>query len=199
MLLLGVEATVSLGCGCAYLLNHHSSSGALAFSVMALPMTTMWLAIFTNAQYTSLATPRYSTSRLYRLKNTLVRNGGITHSTLPYIAAYSLIPTVLITIVTAILPKVAETALLTSTSLVVVITLAASLRAGQRRRVVARGAIRLVSPCPSPLPSQATSFISEKHGKVSPAPSQDEMEAMRDRTSWISSPSELLSSIPHQA
>ncbi|WWC59032.1 uncharacterized protein I303_101578 [Kwoniella dejecticola CBS 10117] len=139
ILVLSVEALISLSCGWVFLntiITPSSSSstlaagesgidianwGLIATSLVLLPSTIAWLSIFTilskppiinqKAKYSSISTAA-------RVRGVFFKNGGITHSTLlPRILPISLLTSTLAIVLSAILPTSGSYVILGYTSL----------------------------------------------------------------------------------
>jgi hypothetical protein len=178
VLLLAGQAGLSLACGWGYLLHGEGRGGAamLAISIAPLPATVLLLAVYSiNANQTIRS---YESSTAIRQLG--FGTGGITHSTIfPRNLPLSLIPTAVIAIICALVPKHARIVLLVSTSAFVLILIALSAVGGYRTYFVPkRGVIRL---------REARTNEKAKEGEEE----ERGVQAMMDSDSWVTSPCAL--------
>jgi len=177
MLFLIFQTTVSVATGWTYLMLGSAQAEAgiggalLALSIIPLPASILTLAIFSAFTYQS--SQRYY-SNGYLLRKVLA-GGGVTHDTLyPRILPFSLIPTIIVTIISAALPSSAFWVILGSSASLVGALLVMSLVGRYRsRQQQMTGAIRLRSTSPG-LVSAEGSAVQELREK--------------DMDDWVSSP-----------
>jgi hypothetical protein len=174
MLFLILQTGVSLGAGWGYLmLDQGVASGAmLALSIIPLPASILTLAIFTA--FASQSSQRHY-SGVSTFRDKVLAGGGVTHDTLyPRILPFSLVPAVVVTIISAILPASANLAVLGSSATLVGSLLVMSLVGRYRtRQQLTRGAIRLRSSSP---------------GLISGEGSEVQELKEKDIEDWVSSP-----------
>lgn len=176
ILLLAGQAGLSLVCGWGYLLgrDRRGRAALLALSITPLPITILLLALFSLN-----AGPRRYGSTL-KIQGIVFGEGGITESTIfPRILPLSLIPTFLLTIICAAVPKHAGVILIVSTSYFVTALFITSSIGGYRT---------YLSPKSGPIRLRETSPDEKGTGS-------DEVlvRAMMDSESWITSPCALFS------
>jgi len=181
MLFLILQTAISLAAGWVYMFEQGVGSGAgamLALSIIPLPASIFTLAIFTAFSYQT--SQRHYANGYGWNAGKVLAGGGITHDTIwPRILPFSLIPTMSVTIISAILPSSSHlTVLVSSAGLVgslMVMSLVGRLRARRQHR---SGAIRLRSSSPG-LVSGEGSAVQELREK--------------EIDDWVSSPGRSIS------
>lgn len=188
MLFLILQTGVALGAGWGYLMLDQTrgsrvEGALLALSIIPLPASILTLAIFTAL--TSQSNQR-DDSAISTFKNKVLAGGGVTHDTLyPRILPFSLVPTAIVTIISAVLPSSANLVVLGSSAFLVGSLLVMSLVGRYRsRQQLQRGAIRLRSSSPG-LVSGEGSAVQELKEK--------------DIEDWVSSPGKSFRSRKYQA
>jgi len=183
MLFLILQTGLSLGAGWGYLmLDQGVASGTmLALSIIPLPASILTLAIFTA--FASQSSQR-DYSGVSTFKGRVLAGGGVTHDTLyPRILPFSLIPTAIVTIISAVIPAPADLAVLGSSAILVgsllVMSLVGRYRARQQLR---KGAIRLRSSSPGLISGEG--------------PAVQELKE-KDIEDWVSSPGKSPPSLEH--
>jgi hypothetical protein len=177
MLFLIFQTTLSVATGWSHLMldqaqtNGRLAAALLASSIIPLPASILTLAIFSAFTYQS-SQRYYSNGAVLRI---ILAGGGVTHDTLyPRILPLSLIPTILVTIISVTLPSCAHLVILGSSACMVGSLLAMSLVGKYRsRQQQMTGAIRLRSSSPG-LVSGEGSAVQELREK--------------DMDDWVSSP-----------
>lgn len=177
MLFLIFQTTVSVATGWTYLMLDPAQAEAgiggamLALSIIPLPASILILAIFSAFTY-QWSQRYYSNGNLLRK---VLAGGGVTHDTLyPRILPFSLIPTTLVSTISAALPSSAHLVILGSSASLVGALLVMSLVGKYRsRQQQMTGAIRLRSTSPG-LVSGEGSAVQELREK--------------DMDDWVSSP-----------
>lgn len=185
MLLLLGQTTVSIGCGWGFLMlqdEGYTAGTAILLTTSVLPLfsTVSVLGLFMASPYQ--ATRYYSVDS--NIRRMVLKGGGITHDTLySRVLPISIVPVVLGSIVSAVIPKRAHLVVLAITGALTGSTLiAAGVSRSCARQHLSQGAIRLRSSSPG-LASEATS-------------QEAEVNVLREKDveDWVSSPGK-----PHDA
>ncbi|WVQ68826.1 uncharacterized protein L199_007035 [Kwoniella botswanensis] len=210
MIILLVEALVSLATGWAYLSitttegSEEAANWALvATSLVPLPSTLAFLSLFTILSKPTLYHRHAPATSTSTIRKVIFKDGGMTHSTLlPRILPFSILFTTITIIISSVQPSCGGYVILGYTSLCLMIVLGSGtigmwrmitkpreglirLRGESRMSLYEKDRLRSRSCTPDSMTDSTYRVSNELMGMTQ----EEGMERVRDTSSWLSSPS----------